>query len=365
MQYKSVIAAALLVGAVSADTGKLGDAAPILDNPVNATYVAKLTGGAVEGFVRATAGAGGKGVDFEVSIKSVTGDLKPAGYHIHDAPVTTDCASTLAHLDPYQRGAATPCDATKPETCEVGDLAGKHGKIDVVPYSKSYNDLYASTKPGIGAFFGNRSIVIHAGDEAKTRIACANFVLEAAEESECETDDEDDDDDECDAWEDDEECEEEDDDEEDCDEDDDDDDHEPGKPHPSGKPHITATVTVTKPCDSCPDKSTVYITTTVCPEGELPTDWPVKPTHGSGKPPVKPTGHAPHPGTTGKPGSPAPSGGASPSGSVPSKNATQPAPVKPSSSLPATFNPGSGAASFGVSAAAALAAGLMAVMWAL
>lgn len=33
MQYKSIIATALLVGAVSAETGKLGDAAPINDNP--------------------------------------------------------------------------------------------------------------------------------------------------------------------------------------------------------------------------------------------------------------------------------------------------------------------------------------------
>lgn len=37
MQYKSVIAAALMVGAANAVTGKLGDAAPILDNPINQT----------------------------------------------------------------------------------------------------------------------------------------------------------------------------------------------------------------------------------------------------------------------------------------------------------------------------------------
>lgn len=55
-----------------------------------------------------------------------------AGYHLHDQPVPPDgnCSSTLAHLDLYQRGQATACDMAAPETCEVGDLSGKHGKID-------------------------------------------------------------------------------------------------------------------------------------------------------------------------------------------------------------------------------------------
>lgn len=41
-------------------------------------------------------------------------------------------------------------------------------------FTASYVDLYASTQEGIGAFFGNRSIVVHAAD--KSRIACANFI---------------------------------------------------------------------------------------------------------------------------------------------------------------------------------------------
>lgn len=301
------------------------------------SYTATLHGGAVEGYVKAISKTG-KGVDFEVSIKSVTGSLAPAGYHIHDAPVSGDCGTTLAHLDPYQRGATPVCDATKPETCEVGDLAGKHGKIDVVPYTKSYNDLYASLKPGIGAFFGNRSIVIHAGDEAKTRIACANFVLDD-EETECDTEDEGDDEEEC------------------------SDDEES---HPS----VTSTITVTKPCDACPGKTTIYTTTTVCDA----TDVPAHPTKGSDKPGhgsvPYPTGHStgPYgPGSTGKPGG---SGSAKPTGSAgvgPSKNGTAPAiSSKPSASGPSTYQPSTGsAATFGVSAVAALGAGLMAVMYAL
>ena len=43
-----------------------------------------------------------------------------------------------------------------------------------------YYDLYASTKDGIGAFFGNRSIVVHAFNT--TRLNCANFTLDTTGE---------------------------------------------------------------------------------------------------------------------------------------------------------------------------------------
>lgn len=43
--------------------------------------------------------------------------------------------------------------------------------------SCSYIDPYPALKPGIGAFFGNRSIVLHFAN--KTRIACANFVSQS------------------------------------------------------------------------------------------------------------------------------------------------------------------------------------------
>lgn len=86
-----------------------------------------------------------------------------------------NCTATLAHLDPYIRGEATPCDKTAPETCQVGDLSGKYGDIpgDVDEWEMSYVDLYASTVEGLGAFFGNRSIVFHYPN--KTRITCASF----------------------------------------------------------------------------------------------------------------------------------------------------------------------------------------------
>lgn len=70
---------------------------------------------------------------------------------------------------------AIPCNPAAPATCEVGDLTGKHGKVTSNPYFKTYSDDYASTLEGIGAFFGNRSIVIHAANS--TRLTCANFFL--------------------------------------------------------------------------------------------------------------------------------------------------------------------------------------------
>jgi len=42
-------------------------------------------------------------------------------------------------------------------------------------FSRSYVDLYASLTPGIGVFFGNRSVVVHFANS--TRLACANFEL--------------------------------------------------------------------------------------------------------------------------------------------------------------------------------------------
>lgn len=61
----------------------------------------------------------------------------------------------------------------KPQTCEVGDLAGKHGKIESDPYEKHYVDMYASTNPDSEAFFGDLSFVLHYANS--TRLTCANF----------------------------------------------------------------------------------------------------------------------------------------------------------------------------------------------
>lgn len=103
-------------------------------------------------------------------------------YHIHDQPVPANgnCTSTLAHLDPYQRGETPACDASAPDTCQVGDLSGKHGKVTSTDgsFTSTYAEAYASTLEGIGAYFGNRSFVLHYANT--TRITCANFAAVAA-----------------------------------------------------------------------------------------------------------------------------------------------------------------------------------------
>lgn len=98
-------------------------------------------------------------------------------YHIHEfqVPANGSCEATGGHLDPQNRGESPPCDATQPQTCQVGDLSGKHGDMPTIPgFSAQYIDNYISLNPDDAAFMGNRSIVIH--DNNSTRLACANWV---------------------------------------------------------------------------------------------------------------------------------------------------------------------------------------------
>jgi hypothetical protein len=45
-------------------------------------------------------------------------------------PADGNCTETLAHLDQYERGETPPCDPLRADTCQQGDLSGKHGKIN-------------------------------------------------------------------------------------------------------------------------------------------------------------------------------------------------------------------------------------------
>ena len=159
---------------VPGTTGKLGNAAITTNNPLGVSYTATLpdsdtTG--VRGFVKATTNSNGTGVAFQVSLSGfpdpslgpfrkpfnysglilfkIHAHMLTTVYHIHDQPVPADgnCTATLAHVDPYIRGEIPPCDPTQPETCQVGDLAGKHGNITASPFSAAY----VST-PSLGIF---------------------------------------------------------------------------------------------------------------------------------------------------------------------------------------------------------------------
>jgi hypothetical protein len=163
------------------------NAIAVTNNPEGVRYRATLPDepffagadieGNVRGFVEAVAAPGGSGVEFTIEFENLPAEGGPFSYHLHAAPaVDGNCTTTLAHLDPFGRTQDPACDSSAPETCEVGDLSGKHGKLEGSgPFEFTYTDAYASTLEGIGAFFGNRSVVIHYSNA--TRLTCANFQL--------------------------------------------------------------------------------------------------------------------------------------------------------------------------------------------
>lgn len=118
-------------GNSTAITGALGDAKVYDENPKGAAYEATFKHeNTTLGSIRFETSSDGKSVTVKVGLMNLptqsNGDYK---YHVHDQPVITDCASTLAHLDPFIRGQKVSCDINRPASCEVGDLSGKHGAI--------------------------------------------------------------------------------------------------------------------------------------------------------------------------------------------------------------------------------------------
>ncbi|KAF7514561.1 hypothetical protein G7054_g15205 [Neopestalotiopsis clavispora] len=62
-----------------------------------------------------------------------------------------NCTATVGHLDPLVRGEDPACNATIPQTCQVGDLSGKYGKVT--------SDAFEATLPDD---FGSLNIVSNA-----------------------------------------------------------------------------------------------------------------------------------------------------------------------------------------------------------
>lgn len=120
-----------------------------------------------------------QGVRFTVNITNLPDQAQfgPFAWHIHALPVPDDgnCTATLGHLDPTNRGELYMCDASAPETCQVGDLAGKHGgKITSEgSFETQFVDPYLSVEQGSEGYFGGLAFVLHTGNT--TRITCANF----------------------------------------------------------------------------------------------------------------------------------------------------------------------------------------------
>lgn len=153
-----------------------------------ATYLATFpttqfdpnTGTLISGSIQASSVQGGTGVSFSINLSGIPdiATYGPIVYHIHELPVPADgnCTATMAHLDPTQRGELHSCEAPAPQTCQAGDLAGKHGNITASTWTVQYSDNFLSTVPGSPYFLGDKSVVIHTSNA--TRITCANFVLQ-------------------------------------------------------------------------------------------------------------------------------------------------------------------------------------------
>ncbi|RAL10433.1 putative cytosolic Cu/Zn superoxide dismutase [Aspergillus homomorphus CBS 101889] len=134
----------------------------------------------VQGYLKATPGPNHVGVTIYAKFWGIPEEGLPLLYHVHKQRVPEDgnCYSTSGHLDPYGRTDQPPCDIKAPQTCEVGDLSGKHGPIWAPPGESvaiSYPDWFLSNVEGSPAFFGNLSVVVHAADN--TRLTCGNFEM--------------------------------------------------------------------------------------------------------------------------------------------------------------------------------------------
>ncbi|KAE8351016.1 superoxide dismutase, partial [Aspergillus coremiiformis] len=187
MLSKSLFASAIL--GLSFLSAAVAEDAPVLeDNKPATVYEAVLQdkdNSTVRGSFTAWGTDNGVGIRLRVALTGVPKDTF-LNYHIHNSPVPEDgnCYATGGHLDPYQRGDQPPCNTTKPETCQVGDVSGKHGPVwtPVDKFDVQYTDFFLSNVEDTVAFFGNRSVVVHLPDNK--RINCGNFHLASDKEKE-------------------------------------------------------------------------------------------------------------------------------------------------------------------------------------
>ncbi|KAH9824982.1 Cu-Zn superoxide dismutase [Melampsora americana] len=97
-------------------------------------------------------------------------------YHIHTHPISSDgnCSSALGHLSPNGVPDKPACNQQMPQTCQEGDLAGKHGLLPggqkIV--QSQYEDAFLKFQPENESILG-RSVVIHGLDGV--RLACGNI----------------------------------------------------------------------------------------------------------------------------------------------------------------------------------------------
>ncbi|KAK3363133.1 superoxide dismutase [Lasiosphaeria hispida] len=155
-------------------TGKMGDARQVKNNPVGEVWVATFNGSqGVKGTVTAVGAT--IGVNYTVDVTGLPTEKGPFSFHVHlkAVPESGSCADTGTHLDSFVRGTDPPCASASPQTCEVGDLSGKYGKVAGPTALKVFNDAYSALDKIMLGYIGDRAIVFH--DASSARIACATL----------------------------------------------------------------------------------------------------------------------------------------------------------------------------------------------
>ncbi|KAF9190310.1 hypothetical protein BGZ51_008734 [Haplosporangium sp. Z 767] len=125
----------------------------------------------------------GKGAQVLIEVQSgLTKQFakSPSGgfaYHIHEHPVgpDNDCMATGEHLDPANVGSVN-CNSAKPESCQEGDLSGKHGEFKATDSGAIPTVAYIDHQlqfTGASTTIEGRSIVIHNNG---ARVACGNLL---------------------------------------------------------------------------------------------------------------------------------------------------------------------------------------------